>query len=52
MVATSEELQRLSDTVWDRTWRRLDGLTDDEYLWEPAPGMLVDTSTARWHALR
>ena len=38
MVATSEELQRLSDTVWARTWRRLDGLTDDEYLWEPAPG--------------
>jgi uncharacterized damage-inducible protein DinB len=37
MVAASEELQRLSDTVWDRTWRRLDGLTDDEYLWEPAP---------------
>ena len=38
MVATSEELQRLSDTVWERTWRRLNGLTDDEYLWEPAPG--------------
>lgn len=38
MVATSEELQRLSDTVWERTRRRLDGLTDDEYLWEPAPG--------------
>lgn len=38
MVATSVELQRLSDVVWDRTWRRLDGLSDDEYLWEPAPG--------------
>ena len=38
MVATSQELLRLSDTVWDRTRRRLDGLTDDEYLWEPAPG--------------
>lgn len=38
MVATIEELQRLSDTVWERTWRRLDGLTDDEYRWEPAPG--------------
>ena len=24
---------------WDRQLRaRLDGLTDDEYLWEPAPG--------------
>jgi hypothetical protein len=38
MVATCEELQRLSDTVWERTRRRLHGLTDDEYLWEPAPG--------------
>ena len=38
MVATSEELRRLSDTVWERTWRRLDGLTDDEYLWEPVRG--------------
>ncbi|HVM09099.1 MAG TPA: DinB family protein [Acidimicrobiales bacterium] len=33
-----EELRRLSDTVWERTWRRLDGLTDEEYLWEPAAG--------------
>jgi hypothetical protein len=24
--------------VWDRTRARLDGLTDEEYLWEPAPG--------------
>lgn len=38
MVATSDELRRLSDTVWERTWTRLSGLTDDEYLWEPAPG--------------
>ncbi len=38
MVPTSEELQRLSDTVWERTRRRLDGLTDDEYCWEPVPG--------------
>ena len=29
---------RLSDDVWARTLTRLDGLTDDEYLWEPAPG--------------
>lgn len=38
MVNTSAELQRLSDTVWERTWRRLDGLDDDEYLWEPVAG--------------
>ena len=24
--------------MWERTWRRLDGLTDAEYLWESAPG--------------
>jgi uncharacterized damage-inducible protein DinB len=38
MVQTTEELQRLSDTVWERTWRRLDGLTDEEYRWEPVSG--------------
>src|SRR5688572_3825915 len=27
----------VSDAVFARTRRRLDGLTDDEYLWEPAP---------------
>ncbi|HWD45818.1 MAG TPA: DinB family protein [Actinomycetota bacterium] len=26
------------DEVYDRLRRRLEGLTDDEYLWEPAPG--------------
>ena len=38
MGETAEELRRLSDLVWQRTRRRLDGLTDDEYRWEPAPG--------------
>ena len=28
----------LNSYVFDRTRRRLDGLTDAEYLWEPAPG--------------
>jgi hypothetical protein len=32
------ELTDLSAEVWQRLWRRLDGLTDDEYFWEPAPG--------------
>src|SRR5262245_19707337 len=32
------ELIRLSDEVWRRTRARLDGLTDAEYFWEPAPG--------------
>jgi hypothetical protein len=26
------------DYVWDRFVARLDGLTDEEYLWEPVPG--------------
>lgn len=32
------ELIDLSDEVWNRTRVRLDGLTDHEYFWEPAPG--------------
>ena len=32
------ELQELSDGVYERIWARVDGLSDDEYLWEPAPG--------------
>ena len=31
------DLRELSRYVFDRTRRRLDGLTDDEYLWEPSP---------------
>jgi hypothetical protein len=34
-----QELQVLSDEVWERTWTRLAGLTDEEYFWEPAPGV-------------
>jgi hypothetical protein len=32
------ELIDLSDEVWRRTRARLEGLTDAEYFWEPAPG--------------
>lgn len=38
MSTSRQELQDLSDEAWQRTWARLDGLTDEEYLWEPAPG--------------
>jgi hypothetical protein len=34
---TAGELLALSDFTFERTRRRLDGLTDAEYLWEPAP---------------
>jgi hypothetical protein len=33
----TDELQALSDHVWQRTRGRLAGLTDEEYFWEPAP---------------
>ena len=36
-MALKEELLSTSDYVWGRTRCRLEGLTDDEYLWEPAP---------------
>ena len=32
------ELADLSDYVWQRLRARLEGLTDEEYFWEPAPG--------------
>lgn len=38
MVDIKPELVALSDEVWRRTRDRVEGLTDDEYLWEPVPG--------------
>jgi hypothetical protein len=38
MVDVQRELIDLSDEVWQRTRTRVDGLTDAEYFWEPAPG--------------
>ena len=38
VVQGKTELVLLSDEVWERTRERLDGLTDEEYFWEPAPG--------------
>ena len=32
------ELVDLSDEVWRRTRARLEGLSDEEYFWEPTPG--------------
>jgi hypothetical protein len=44
------ELVLLSDEVWERTRANLDGLTDDEYFWEPAPGCwsVRRRSDGRW----
>ena len=33
-----DELLGLSDGTWERTRSRLEGLADDELLWQPAPG--------------
>ena len=38
MVTMKRELVDLSDHVWRRTRARVEGLGDEEYLWEPAPG--------------
>ncbi|HEX7169067.1 MAG TPA: DinB family protein [Acidimicrobiales bacterium] len=35
VTATRDELLAFSEYAWGRTRERLDGLTDDEYLWEP-----------------
>lgn len=32
------DIVQLSDYVWQRTSNRLQGLSDEEYLWEPVPG--------------
>jgi uncharacterized damage-inducible protein DinB len=37
-VDVKRELVDLSNQVWQRTRARIDGLSDEEYLWEPAPG--------------
>jgi DinB superfamily/Ankyrin repeats (3 copies) len=37
-VDVKRELVDLSNHVWQRTRTRIDGLSDEEYLWEPAPG--------------
>ncbi|QFY07545.1 hypothetical protein GBF35_13395 [Nonomuraea phyllanthi] len=37
MASLLDNLVDLSDFAWQRLRTRLDGLTDDEYLWEPVP---------------
>jgi hypothetical protein len=35
MASSRDDLLELSDFAWQRFRRRMDGLTDDEYFWEP-----------------
>jgi hypothetical protein len=37
-VGTKSELMALSEAAWERLRNRLEGLTDEEYFWEPVPG--------------
>ncbi|MFB4301173.1 DinB family protein [Actinomadura sp. NTSP31] len=50
MTSVGESIGRAFDEVWKRTRGRLEGLTDDEYLWEPAPGgwTLRPDAGGRW----
>ena len=45
-----QALAGLSDAVWERMWRRFEGLTDEEYFWEPVPDCwsLRSGSDGRW----
>jgi len=38
MASVKHDLLQLSDEVWERSRARFDGLTDEEYHWQPAPG--------------
>ncbi|MEU8632765.1 DinB family protein [Amycolatopsis sp. NPDC048633] len=38
MTSSRDDLIELSGFAWHRLRRRMDGLTDAEYLWEPVPG--------------
>jgi hypothetical protein len=35
MPGQREDLVALFDHVWDRFWRRMDGLDDEEWRWAP-----------------
>lgn len=52
VAAAKQELVDLSAEVWQRLRRRLDGLTDAEYLWEPAAGCwtIRQRSDGSWRA--
>ena len=51
MVRTQRELVDLSDEVWQRLQNRFAGLSDAEYLWEPASGCwTIRERNGRWRA--
>ncbi len=52
MAVGKRELVLQSDEVWERIRPRVDGLTDDEYFWEPVPGCwtIRQRADGRWTA--
>jgi hypothetical protein len=54
MAGIAESVAGAFDHAWDRFLGRLDGLTDEEYLWEPVKGRLEDelAGYSRGHNLR
>jgi uncharacterized damage-inducible protein DinB len=52
MVDVQRELADLSDEAWRRIRSRLEGLTDEEYFWEPAPGCwsIRQRADGSWYA--
>ncbi len=52
-MGLAQSTDALLDYVWPRLRGRLDGITDDEYLWEPVPGCWsVRRGTGRWEIER
>ncbi|HUF34126.1 MAG TPA: DinB family protein [Acidimicrobiales bacterium] len=51
-MGVKSDLVDLSDFAWTRLRKRLEGLTDEEYLWEPAPGCwtIRQRPDGRWRA--
>ncbi len=49
---TQRELIDVSNEAWHRLWRRLDGLSDAEYFWEPAPDCWTvrEVAAGKWAA--
>jgi hypothetical protein len=51
-VAVKDDLVSLSDFIWQRTRSRLNGLSDEEYFWEPVAGCwtIRDTGATVFYA--
>jgi hypothetical protein len=46
MTTLKQNLLDLSDFAWQRLWARVEGMSDDEYFWEPVPDCWTVRKTA------